>query len=146
MTDKYEAVVVSIVVILALSVTLGGLAAFATGTNSASTATNLVWIGGASYNSDNVSVALPPTCQQPAMGNLTTYAFHGVTFELRITAWCNSAGGLLNISAAEANGATFHSGLAGISGPTGYLTWISPDHYCGVEWDRGVTAILLVMT
>jgi hypothetical protein len=61
MTAKYEPIAVSVVIVVALLVTLGALGTFASRSNSVSIPTNLVWVGDVSYNTDNVSVTLPPS-------------------------------------------------------------------------------------
>jgi hypothetical protein len=150
MTDDYERVAVSVVIAAALLVTLGALGTFASRSNSVSIPTNLVWVGDVSYNTDNVSVTLPPPICDPTgpPGNQTSYSFHGVLFTLWISDWCSPGGGLLNGTIRESNGTTFEFAIPGLPGPAQYATWISPDHSCGVEWDRVVfvTAILLVRT
>lgn len=144
MTERNERTAVAVVFLLAVGVTLGALGVSAASTNTVRSAPNLTWVGDVSYDANTVSVAVPPTCEPPAVGNLTTYAFHNVTFSFRIADWCTPGGGVLNGTATEADGSKFHFGLTGIAGPTPYITWISTDRTCGVEWDRNVTALLLV--
>ena len=102
-----------------------------------------VSIDGSSYYDEPASLSLP-LCGQS--GNLSSQVFHGVAFAMQLSHWCDSAGGLLNGTVEESGGSTFDFNIAGISGPTPYLTWISPDKYCGAEWNRNSTAILLVET
>lgn len=146
MSQRLEIAVVALVLALSLSVTLGGLTALAIETNGATAATREVGIGGVSYAAENVTVALPPTCRLAAAGEPTSLSFDGVTFVLRIVAWCTPAGGILNVTATESDGATLGGSIPGIPGPGPYNTWIAPDRSCGVEWDRYLTAILLVRT
>jgi hypothetical protein len=101
----------------------------------------LVSVDGGEYFYDAVSLSLP-LCRET--GNITSSEFRGVMFNLRITAWCSSEGGALNGTASESSGLEFVFSIPGISGPTSYVTWISADRYCGVEWDRNSAAILLV--
>jgi hypothetical protein len=97
------------------------------------------------YYQTSVTLPFPASCNV-SDGLPVSPTFHGVSFTLQIVETCSPGGGELNGTVVEANGSTFHFGLAGIPGPTEYVTWFSPDRSCGVEWNRGSTAILLVAT
>ena len=72
--------------------------------------------------------------------------FQGVTFTLWWALECSIDGGVLNGTVTEPKGVTFYFVLPDLPGPSEYNTWISPDKFCGVEWNRALTAILLVET
>jgi hypothetical protein len=95
------------------------------------------------YYQTFVTLPFPASCNV-SIGLPISPTFHGVSFTLQIVEACSPGGGSLNGTVVEANGSTFHFGLAGIPGPSEYVTWFSPDRSCGVEWNRGSTAILLV--
>jgi len=96
------------------------------------------------YHQETVSVPVPVSCNDTSASTVSQ-TFFAVQFSLYVYSSCGPGGTVLNGTVTLANGSVFQFVLSGSPGSSQFVSWYSPYHSCGVEWNRGSIAILLVM-
>jgi hypothetical protein len=104
-----------------------------------------VTINGVQYSVLSTQVSFPDQCNPPSVnGTTSSDIFDGVNFSFRVAYACSPGGGELAGSGQETNGTLDSFAIAGIPGPSEWVSWISPDTHYGVQWNRGTGVELLV--